>query len=295
MGSNNEKVIIPITAVSKSRRTAGSKGVKSGNKKVKIEGSSDIVIGDEPVYSDGTDVSDLEIFFSDEEEPVPTKPGRGKALPALPSKCKAPDKSQTDFKPGTLDHKSLPVLEPPSYATSTATRALQRELTATLKVQDTHPAHELGWYIDRELISNVYQWIIELHSFEPHLPLAKDMNSKNLKSVVLEVRFGKDYPISPPFVRVIRPRFLSFLQGGGGHITAGGALCMELLTNSGWSAASNIESVLLQVRLAIISTDPHPARLEPGPVRDYGVGEAIEAFIRACNAHGVSDEYPVRV
>lgn len=61
---------------------------------------------------------------------------------------------------------------------------------------------------------------------------------------------------------------------------------MELLTNSGWSAVSNIESVLLQVRLAMSSTDPKPARLDPGPVQDYQVGEAVEAYIRACHAHG---------
>lgn len=62
---------------------------------------------------------------------------------------------------------------------------------------------------------------------------------------------------------------------------------MELLTNSGWNPASNIEAVLLQVRLAMSSIDPKPARLETGTARDYGVGEAIEAFKRACIAHGV--------
>ncbi|KAJ9640899.1 hypothetical protein H2199_005567 [Coniosporium tulheliwenetii] len=92
--------------------------------------------------------------------------------------------------------------------------------------------------------------------------------------------------MAPPFVRIIRPRFLGFMQGGGGHVTAGGALCMELLTNNGWSAVSSIESVLLQVRLAMSSLDPKPARLENGPVREYGVGEAVEAFIRACRTHG---------
>ena len=61
---------------------------------------------------------------------------------------------------------------------------------------------------------------------------------------------------------------------------------MELLTNSGWSVASNIESVLVQVRAAISSTDPKPARLEKGGVSDYGTGEAVEAYVRACNAHG---------
>ena len=90
--------------------------------------------------------------------------------------------------------------------------------------------------------------------------------------------------MSPPFIRVVRPRFLGFQQGGGGHVTAGGALCMELLTNSGWSAVSSIESVLLQVRMAIASTEPQPARIESD--RQYGVGEAIEAYKRACMAHG---------
>ena len=138
------------------------------------------------------------------------------------------------------------------------------------------------------MVENVYQWIVELHSFDTDLPLAQDLKKRKLVSVVLELRFGKDYPISPPFIRVIRPRFLSFQAGGGGHVTAGGALCMQLLTNSGWSAVSNIESVLLQVRLAISSTDPKPARLDPHNQRDYGVGEAIDAFVRACHTHGVS-------
>jgi len=289
VGEKGTKLVIPLTAVSKSRRPA-SKVVKTGNKKVKVENVQDLE--EAAMVSDQTDTEDLAVLFSDEEnemEIVKVKPikGKGKALPEIPSQ-NTPDKSKTDFVPGSLDHKSLPLLEPPSYATSMATRALQRELTATLKVQDTHPAHELGWYIDPELVTNVYQWIVELHSFEAHLPVAQDLKSKAIKSVVMEIRFGKDYPMSPPFVRVIRPRFLSFMQGGGGHVTAGGALCMELLTNSGWSAVSNIESVLLQVRLAMSSTDPKPARLEPGAVKDYQVGEAVEAFIRACNAHGVS-------
>ena len=62
---------------------------------------------------------------------------------------------------------------------------------------------------------------------------------------------------------------------------------MQLLTSSGWNVACSIESVLLQIRLAIASLDPKPARLEAGPVRDYGVGEAVEAFKRACRAHNV--------
>jgi ubiquitin-protein ligase len=200
-----------------------------------------------------------------------------------------PSKSLTDFVPGSLDQSSLPMLEPPSYATPNATKSLNRALKEVLDIQKKTPLHELGWYIDQELISNIYQWIVELHSFDSSLPLTKDMKAAGLTSVVLEIRFGKDFPFSPPFVRVIRPRFLPFMNGGGGHVTAGGAMCMELLTNSGWSAVSTIESVLLQVRMAIMNTEPKPARLESqGRLhqRDYGTGEAIDAYIRACRAHG---------
>ena len=61
---------------------------------------------------------------------------------------------------------------------------------------------------------------------------------------------------------------------------------MQLLTNDGWSAVSSIESVLVQVRMAITSLDPKPARLERGGRHDYGVGEAVDAYMRACAMHG---------
>lgn len=286
-GACGEKIAIPITVVSKSRRPA-PKTVKTGNKKAKIGASEDDAI----LLSDDTEVEDLAILLSDEEN-KPTKKDqsatkKGKSLNLDVSLTKSLKPSQTDFRPGVLDHSTLPILAPPAYAAPAATRSLQRELNNTLKIQEIHPAHELGWYLNPNLVENVYQWIVELHSFDADLPLAQDLKKRKLVSVVLELRFGKDYPISPPFVRVIRPRFLSFQAGGGGHVTAGGALCMQLLTNSGWSAVSNIESVLLQVRLAISSTDPKPARLDPCNQRDYGVGEAIEAFVRACHTHGVS-------
>ncbi|KAF8455258.1 hypothetical protein BDZ91DRAFT_801459 [Kalaharituber pfeilii] len=203
--------------------------------------------------------------------------GFQKSLPSVPV---------TDFVPGSLDMTGITLIPPPSYASSTATRRLQAELKAMLKTQETHPLHELGWYINPELVSNVYQWVFEFHSFDEKLPLAMDMKEKKISSIVLEARFGSSFPMSPPFIRVIKPRFLGFNQGGGGHVTLGGALCLELLTNSGWSAVSSLESVLLQVRMAITSTDPKPARLLPGPIQAYGAAEAKEAYLRACRMHG---------
>ena len=275
-GSDGKNVVLPHNAVSKSRRPITEAPALRENKRIKLESVVEL--------SDETDIEDLTIFMSDEEPEIVSQKEHEKSQ-AFARKA-ATDPSKTDFSPGSLDTESLTLLDPPAYATSMATKALSRELQATLKIQDSNPLHELGWYIDRDNVNNVYQWIVELHSFEKDLPLARDMKKQNVKSIVMEIRFGAQYPMSPPFVRIIRPRFLGFNQGGGGHVTLGGALCMELLTNTGWSAVSNIESVLLQVRLAMSSTDPRPARLDTLSRGDYSVGEAVEAFIRACQTHG---------
>lgn len=276
-------LVIPAAA-SRSRaqvakRTTAAYAVRNGHKKIKTGGSAQnpIDIDEDDKDSVLTDDEDREVLRMEQPTSSHALTRSGEPM--------------TDFERGKLDFKTLEIIPPPegSAGSMSASRRLQTDLKAILKQQNDEPIHELGWYIDPELFElkgNLYQWIFELHSFEAHLPLAKDMKSKGIKSIVLEFIFGKDYPMAPPFVRVVRPRFLPFHMGGGGHVTAGGALCMQLLTNDGWSAVSSIESVLMQVRLAISSTDPRPARLENGPLRDYGVGEAVEAYMRACQMHG---------
>lgn len=176
------------------------------------------------------------------------------------------------------------MLQEPDYSNPGAAKALAREFKNVLKTQQSVPQHELGWYIDGNNTPNLYQWIVELHSFDETLPLARDMVVKGVKSIVCELRFPKDYPMSPPFVRIIRPRFLPFVSGGGGHVTGGGSMCMELLTDSGWSPASSIEGVLLQIRLALSNLQPYPARLQGEG--DYGTDEAMKGFMRAAGTHG---------
>ncbi|OTA90799.1 hypothetical protein M434DRAFT_397672 [Hypoxylon sp. CO27-5] len=237
---------------------------------------------DDAVGSRKNELGESEIISSDEDEEDVKFLYPQKAL------RQAIQTYETDFRPGTLDLSTLPQLAPPSYATEISQKALGQEIRKLQKIQSTTSPHLLGWYINFEEIRNMFQWIVELHSFEQTLPLALDMKKAGLTSIVLEIRFLRGFPMSPPFVRVIRPRFLPFIQGGGGHVTAGGALCMELLTNSGWSPANSMESVLLQVRMAISSVDPQPARLEGTTYtqRDYSIGEAVEAYRRAAANHG---------
>lgn len=288
-------VKIPLSAFSSIRRQRLHLQSPSKNETSWIPGDSAENIDDSASVS--TAIEDLTILLSEEESDEEMGEQSSEETPSglnnkvvkkatVHGKDALDEIPATDFAPGSLQVRSLPLLAAPEYATPAATKVLQRRLQEALKLQEKEKSHELGWYIDPNLITTVYQWIVELHSFDPVLPLAKDLRSAKMSSVVLEMRFPSEFPMAPPFVRVIRPRFLAFLQGGGGHVTAGGAMCMELLTNSGWSAVASIESVLLQVRLAITSTDPQPARLDKGlHSRDYGVGEAIQAYRRACMQH----------
>ena len=276
-GSDNKQLQIPITAVSKSRRPMQStQPQRKGSKKIKVvtlTNQQAVENALDDAASDATDTEDLALVSSGDAHSKPSA------------------SSKTDFVPGCLDYATLPLIQPPSDASMFATKAIQHCFKLALESQKKTPLHQLGWYIDAEKTDNMYQWIVELHTFDPSLPLAIDMKKAGIKSVVLEIRFTPNFPYSPPFVRVIRPRFLPFHRGGGGHVTGGGAICMDFLTASGWSSVSDIESVLLNVKMAMSSTDPHPARLEStaGAAQqrnDYSVGEAVQAYRTACQVHG---------
>jgi ubiquitin-conjugating enzyme E2 Q len=309
-GPNKRPVAIPITALSRRRRTDDVESSSQQPKKksptaTKVRKRKSV--DNYPVAEEAADNAesvatldeDLAILLSENEEDEEEEGQEVGASSMAKAKDRQPSKklkgvvpkpnNLTDFEPDTLTESSLTLLAVPTYATTSATKTLQTLLQTTLKVQEEQPAHELGWYISPRLIDNVYHWIVELHSFDVDLPLAKDLTAAGLQSIVMEMRFPKDFPMTPPFVRVIRPRLLEFTHGGGGHVTAGGALCMELLTNSGWSPIASIESVLLQIRMSICSLDPKPARLQPRQnqtkVSEYSVQEAVSAYVRACKAH----------
>jgi ubiquitin-conjugating enzyme E2 Q len=304
MNDSAKPITVPITAVSKSRRPAtSSRALGNGDKKVKSITNTDQQTAEEQEDDANSMISDYDdrAFLDSDDDDVDAMSldddlreiaAEDFKSATLPSRKRGLDASGTDFEPGTLDTTNIKFLAPPKDATSSATKALMGWYRDALKVQDSTPLHKLGWYINPEHITNMYQWIVELHSFDEHLPLAKDMKKAGVKSIVMEMRFTNQFPFAPPFIRVVQPRFMPFGQGGGGHVTEGGAICMELLTNTGWSAVSTVEMILLQVRLAM-SDEGRPARLATAGSRGWGgkgdsyaVGEAVAAYERACRAHG---------
>eukprot|EP00245_Coleochaete_scutata_P006747 TRINITY_DN2151_c0_g1_i4.p1 TRINITY_DN2151_c0_g1~~TRINITY_DN2151_c0_g1_i4.p1 ORF type:complete len:1043 (+),score=126.80 TRINITY_DN2151_c0_g1_i4:66-3131(+) len=96
--------------------------------------------------------------------------------------------------------------------------------------------------------------------------------------VSMEVIFSGEFPLKPPFLRMVSPRFVPAT----GHMTSGGSIYMEALTDSGWSAAIALESVLVEVISWIIETE---ARLDLRDTRgSYSECEARRTFALAAKS-----------
>ena len=95
---------------------------------------------------------------------------------------------------------------------------------------------------------------------------------------MLEISFEHTYPNTPPFVRIVRPRFIYRT----GHVTVGGSFCIESLTSKGWESARTMQGVLMEV-LCLIQTGG--GRLQIKNSRDYTLKEAKSAFIRTLKVH----------
>ena len=81
------------------------------------------------------------------------------------------------------------LIPPPTESSVAASQALQREMKAMLREQNAAKSlTELGWYMPEDLIGdNLYQWIVELHSFDSEIPVARDMVAQYVFRVVVVV------------------------------------------------------------------------------------------------------------
>jgi len=205
-----------------------------------------------------------------------------------------PQKPKNIIEPKQVEIPAVvpqPVVEEPEeepeileMGSPTATMALLK-LLKSFKHKDTKiMGFTVSPTVDKKSsLENIYIWKVIMFGFDTQSQLHKDL--QQLKSfgkepnIELEVRFSADYPHSPPFVRVLTPRF-KFRTG---HVTVGGSVCMEILTNTGWSPKNDIENVLVQVRTAFIDGG---AQLDITKNNyQYTTWEAWDAFYRAARNH----------
>jgi ubiquitin-protein ligase len=154
-------------------------------------------------------------------------------------------------------------------------KRLMREYQAIMK----QSRDVLGFQVQLAEEDQLGKWMIHLEQVD-NPKLENQMQRLGIPAIEIEITFKKSYPIAPPFIRVVYPHF----KFHSGHITVGGSLCMEMLTNQGWSPTFNVENVITQIKMAI--ADGGGEIDEVNYRRRYTMDEALEAFKRVMSAHG---------
>lgn len=139
---------------------------------------------------------------------------------------------------------------------------------------------ELGFRLKLTDGNSLDCWTVYIHDFEGNPNIENDMKKYGIKEVELEFHFPDNFPFGPPFVRIVSPRFCYRT----GHVTMGGSICMELLTNQGWDATTSIPAVVTYVKSAILDGE---GQIDPkGYNKSYGIQEARTAYDRMLKTHG---------
>ena len=165
-------------------------------------------------------------------------------------------------------------------ATPAATRKIMAELR-TLASPDA-VTNVTCWLPDD---ADCYVWRVDL-STPSGSDLAAELDAYARRvpgakaAVSLEVRFDGLFPSSPPFVRVVSPRFAFHT----GHVTVGGSLCMAELTSAAWDPAVGMERLLNLVHSALLCGNAQIDK--PRAHIPYTLAEARAAFTRVARQHG---------
>ncbi|KAK7603755.1 hypothetical protein V9T40_003754 [Parthenolecanium corni] len=142
-----------------------------------------------------------------------------------------------------------------------------------------------GVYTIELVGDSLYEWNVRLFSVDKDSQLCKDLamlkEKEGKDAIVLNMTFKDTFPFTPPFVRVVDPVI------SGGYVLIGGAICMELLTQQGWSSAYTIEAVILQIAATLVYGK---ARIQFGPQKvpvqnQYTLARAQQSFNSLVHIH----------
>lgn len=125
-------------------------------------------------------------------------------------------------------------------------------------------------------------WEIKFSKFDkkdsiyPDIQELKKITGKDY--ILMRISFPPDYPLRPPFLRVVEPRF----KYQTGRITLGGSICADVLTLDGWNPTYDVSSLLSNIFAEMFTQNP---RLDLTNLTQYTIEEARQAYFRAAANH----------
>ena len=128
----------------------------------------------------------------------------------------------------------------------------------------------------------ITNWEVRINEFDPKDDIAKDMKKWEQKTgknyIKMIVSFPPDYPMSPPFVRVVEPRF----EIHTGRVTIGGSLCTDVLTMEAWNPMYDIQSLIINIISVMLDSKP---KIDFSNTTPYSLDDAICAYKRVAEFH----------
>ena len=268
------------------------------------------VVRDAPAPSDGFD-ADLAAAIAASLADAATPPQRVGGA-AAPGAAGIPDTAEAGVPPrGAV---ATTAGETPSWLRRSGPRRIMGEFKSVQDTLQKEPG-SLGALRSVEMVGDdCAVWRLQVSGFDQALPGARALNADLAELqrqggsgyITMEASFPPSYPAAPFFLRVITPRMQMYT----GHVTAGGSICVEALTNSGspnsWQRDFTFEGVLTTVLHNMVDVEPMQVRTATGPggrsgslrvdlqhgvahcMREYSNQEAQAAFSRTLAHHAAN-------
>jgi len=250
------------------------------------DSDDDVVIGD-TIQSDAALARQLQAELNGEGRPAP-KRGR----------------DTQDLTADSDDEPSAKKAKAPPWQGKRGTARMFAEMSALRKWKGSPRVFDIEMVQDR-----ADKWRFSVNGFDNDCSAGRNLNAdlrklRGQSCIKMEITFPSDYPTRPFFLRCVSPRFCWYT----GHVTAGGAICIEALTTEGtpgsWQPDICVESVLNTVFMNFLDTTSEiirtatgpggrsgPLRVDLGgkyhhsPLQEYSEGEARSAFSRMLDHH----------
>ena len=193
------------------------------------DSDDDVVIGD-TIASDAALARQLQAELNGEGRPAPK---RGRDIPFA-----------QDLTADSDDEPAAKKAKAPPWQGKRGTARMFAEMSALRKWKGSPRVFDIEMVQDR-----ADKWRFSVNGFDNDCSAGRNLNSdlrklRGQSCIKMEITFPSDYPTRPFFLRCVSPRFCWYT----GHVTAGGAICIEALTTEGtpgsWQPDICVESVL---------------------------------------------------
>lgn len=140
--------------------------------------------------------------------------------------------SDVDLSFATLDGKPMKFI-----------KRTMGEAKRLLSQQGLEEAKTSGYHFSLLDRQNLSKWAVQLRDLNPDGNLAKDLVRHKLDSCIdLEFSLPDEFPLAPPFVRVVYPHLT------GGFVFTHGGICYEGLTTKGWTPSCTLPLLAIAIK-----------------------------------------------